>query len=462
MSQKKREVRREEKSEEKRNLKPKMSDDYLDDEGSVKHEADFVNTIGDMEVELRLPLENDLEQDRLREDIRTHSRAVALSAVDQEEQRWFEPPNGARPKWARHGLPLPIIMEPCSPVTGATANLVGPGAVLRRLGAAAPTYPELTQRRRNAGIKTSTWVELERESGFPGPGGQLPREETQFEHDPYKDALPSQIDRIVVTCGCGPEMEGRSRFGPPTLSWWTRWRVYSWIWTKSGLGHPSQVAFTVTKFAGGDQLGTVPTSVWSHCAIKWMGWVISVVGWKTRWWQQLPLCNFRRISWRLCFDGCFLVQWCRHHLRSPCLRLWNSCYNACSRGSLPRPRWLHWEFWHRVVRQSIVRPGVWTWMKHSCLCCWDGKQRRCEVIMLWYPHGDWSGEGGQQPGSVLELNARTWVVVRRSLWPPGIWPAGGLTYLTAGTRATGGGRGVCDVSRCNPEAEGSDPVHRFG
>ena len=64
---------------------------------------------------------------------------------------------------------------------GATANLVSPGAVLRRLGASDPTYPELTQRRRNAWIKTPTRVELERDSGFPDPGGQLSREETQFE-----------------------------------------------------------------------------------------------------------------------------------------------------------------------------------------------------------------------------------------------------------------------------------------
>ena len=163
-----------------------MSDDHSDGEGSVGHEVDFVNTIGDMEVELRLPVEIDMEQDQPREDIRTHSGAVAPSAVDlgQEGQRRFEPTNGARPKWARHGLPFPIITESRSPVTWATANLVGPGAVLRRLGAAALTYPELTQRRRNAGIKTPT---RERDSGFPGSDGQLPREEIQFEPDPYTE-----------------------------------------------------------------------------------------------------------------------------------------------------------------------------------------------------------------------------------------------------------------------------------
>ena len=34
-------------------------------------------------------------------------------------------------------------------------------------------------------IKTPTRVELERDLGFPGPGGQWPRGGTQFEPDPY-------------------------------------------------------------------------------------------------------------------------------------------------------------------------------------------------------------------------------------------------------------------------------------
>ena len=73
-----------------------MSDNHSDGEGSVGHEADFVDTTGDMEVELRLPLEVDMEQDQPRKDIQAHSGAVAPSAVDlgQEEQRRFEPPNG--------------------------------------------------------------------------------------------------------------------------------------------------------------------------------------------------------------------------------------------------------------------------------------------------------------------------------------------------------------------------------
>ena len=57
---------REEKSEEKRILEPKMSDDHSDSEDSV-------DTTGYREVELHLPLEIDMDPDRPHEDIRTHS-----------------------------------------------------------------------------------------------------------------------------------------------------------------------------------------------------------------------------------------------------------------------------------------------------------------------------------------------------------------------------------------------------
>ena len=152
----------------------------------------------------RNAIEVDMEQDRPCEDAQSE---VALS---QEEQHRFEPPNGAISKWPRHGLPLPIISEPRSPVTGATANLGGPGVGPRRLGATAPIFPELTQCRRNAGIKTPTQVELERDLGFPGPGGQLPRGGTQFEPDPYEDVLPRKLT-LIVGEGCGLDMAGRSR-----------------------------------------------------------------------------------------------------------------------------------------------------------------------------------------------------------------------------------------------------------
>ena len=79
--------------------------------------------------------------------------------------------NGARSKWPRHGLPLLSILEPRSPATGATANLGGAGVDRRGLGMTVPILPELTQRRRNAGIKTPPWGELERDMELPGPGG---------------------------------------------------------------------------------------------------------------------------------------------------------------------------------------------------------------------------------------------------------------------------------------------------
>ena len=90
------EDRGEEKSEEKRKLEPEMSGVHLDCEGSVGYEADFVDTTEDGEVELHLPLEVDMDPDRLCKDIQTNSGAVAPSTVDlgQEEQRCFEPRSG--------------------------------------------------------------------------------------------------------------------------------------------------------------------------------------------------------------------------------------------------------------------------------------------------------------------------------------------------------------------------------
>ena len=142
-----------------------MSADHSDGEGSGGHEADLVDTTEDMEIELHLPQEANEEQDRPREDIRQLLGAIipGEAALGQEERHRFEPPNGAISKCPRHGLPLPSILEPRSPVTGAPANLGGSGLDLRGLGVTAPSFPELTQHRRNAEIKTPTWVELERD-----------------------------------------------------------------------------------------------------------------------------------------------------------------------------------------------------------------------------------------------------------------------------------------------------------
>ena len=91
-----------------------MRRDYSDGEGSVEPDTNFVNTTADMEVELRLPLEVEMKQDQPREDVPTYSGAVDPGAVDlgQDERRLFEHPNGAKPKWRRNGLQLPIPLEP--------------------------------------------------------------------------------------------------------------------------------------------------------------------------------------------------------------------------------------------------------------------------------------------------------------------------------------------------------------
>ena len=135
-----------------------------------------------------------MKPDQLQEKIPAYLGDVDPADFGQDEQRRFEPPNRAKPKWPRHGLPLPIIMEPCSPVVGATVQLVGSGAGRRRPGAANPTYSGLSQRPQNATIKTHTRVDFGRASRFPGPDGQLPRVGTQFEPDPYEHDLPRKID----------------------------------------------------------------------------------------------------------------------------------------------------------------------------------------------------------------------------------------------------------------------------
>ena len=53
-----------------------MSDDHSNGEGSGGHEADLVDTIEDMEIELHLPREVEEEQDRPREDIRKPPGAI--------------------------------------------------------------------------------------------------------------------------------------------------------------------------------------------------------------------------------------------------------------------------------------------------------------------------------------------------------------------------------------------------
>ena len=133
-----------------------MSDDHSDP-------ADMTN---DGEVELNLPREVVEEQVLPREDIQKPPGAInpGTIAIGQEERHRFEPPNGARSKWPRHGLPLPSILEPRSPVT--TANVGGSGA--DRPGP--DFFRSFNERRQSAGVETPTRVGgLRKEPGFPGP-----------------------------------------------------------------------------------------------------------------------------------------------------------------------------------------------------------------------------------------------------------------------------------------------------
>ena len=96
-------------------------------------------------VELRLPLEVDMEPDEMREHVPIFPGSADLDAVDRSPgtQRW---------KWPRHRLSLPPTPEPRGQLLGAGALPVGPGMVVvssecptRRIG--------LTQRRLDTGIQ---------------------------------------------------------------------------------------------------------------------------------------------------------------------------------------------------------------------------------------------------------------------------------------------------------------------
>ena len=89
----------------------------------------FVDATAETEVELRLPLEVDMEPDRIRKDVPIYPGAVDLDVVgpDPETQCRFGPPNGAKPKWARYGLPLPRTPEPRRQLPAAGAQPVGFG-----------------------------------------------------------------------------------------------------------------------------------------------------------------------------------------------------------------------------------------------------------------------------------------------------------------------------------------------
>ena len=96
-------------------------------------------------MDLRLPLDVDMQPDQLREDVPAYSGAVDPVDLGRDEQRRFEPLNGAKPKWPEHGLSLPLDMEACRQLLGAMEQVAGSGTGRRRHGAANPTYTGLAQ-----------------------------------------------------------------------------------------------------------------------------------------------------------------------------------------------------------------------------------------------------------------------------------------------------------------------------
>ena len=120
-----------------------MSDDHSDVGAGGERKTDPVYVTDDGEVQLNMPREVMEEQDRPREYIRESTGATAsgATAISQEERHRFEPPNGTRPKWSRHGLPLPRMEEPRGPAMGATANVGGFGADRGGMGAPAAFFP---------------------------------------------------------------------------------------------------------------------------------------------------------------------------------------------------------------------------------------------------------------------------------------------------------------------------------
>ena len=100
-----------------------MSREQSDGEGSMGETGtdSFVDSTAETEVELRLPLEVDMEPDQIRKDVPINLVAVNLDDVDPDPEtlRRFGPPNRATPKWPRHGFPtLPPLGNPMGSYRG--------------------------------------------------------------------------------------------------------------------------------------------------------------------------------------------------------------------------------------------------------------------------------------------------------------------------------------------------------
>ena len=130
------------------------------------------------------------------------------------------PPNGARPKWLRHGLLLLSIVEPRSPATGATANMGGSGVTRR--GEYQPRFLHSA----DGVLGTPTQIVFKKDRGFAGRGEQLLRAETQFDPDSYADVRPGDIN---------PDCPGK-------ISGWTWWTGPDLVPRGGVIGHSSTSA----------------------------------------------------------------------------------------------------------------------------------------------------------------------------------------------------------------------------
>ena len=90
----------------------------------------FVDATAEMEVELRLPLEVEMKPDWIARISQSTWEVLAwtLSVLIRERRA---DPNGAKPKWARHGLQLPHTPEPCRQLLGADVPGTRPTPIKR-------------------------------------------------------------------------------------------------------------------------------------------------------------------------------------------------------------------------------------------------------------------------------------------------------------------------------------------
>ena len=99
--------------------RPVISREQSDSKGSVGETGTdgFVDATAETDVELRLPLEVDMEPDWMRRDVPIYSGAVDLDAVnpDPEAQVRFGPPNRSGPDTGCH---YPTLRNPVGSYRG--------------------------------------------------------------------------------------------------------------------------------------------------------------------------------------------------------------------------------------------------------------------------------------------------------------------------------------------------------